>query len=293
MPQSPLNEALAKLKITDLSSSSGKPLLILESLFNWSRNYIGNFEDFLGELLKTSFWQLQDYLNNPYPALCLGLASSIDIHNRALAPSEPAYHSRKHFQDVCTAMTVLLAQEISAARPTNDLWQMSREDAWLLLFCAIAHDFGHTGLTNTRPCELEKISIEKARLFLRQHSANPALQNDLQSTIEPIILATDPADLNTLLAKFTGPNANPTKTDCLSMLMVEADLLASTLPDYGKILGTLLGQEWTNHNPKAAVSVASDQGRLKFLQNIRFVSPYAIMLGMEDIRKHSIELLKG
>ena len=74
--------------------------------------------------------------------------------------------------------------------------------------------------------------------------------------------------------------------------MVEADLLASTLPSYGKILGSILGKEWANHNPKAAASVASDQGRLKFLQNIRFVSPYAIMLGMEDIRNYSIELLK-
>jgi hypothetical protein len=78
----------------------------------------------------------------------------------------------------------------------------------------------------------------------------------------------------------------------MSMLMVEADLLASVLPVRGKVLGKLLGQEWESSNPKAAASVASDQGRLKFLEYIRFISPYAIMLQMEDIRNQSIQELK-
>jgi hypothetical protein len=76
------------------------------------------------------------------------------------------------------------------------------------------------------------------------------------------------------------------------MLMVESDLLASALPIRGKMLGKLLGQEWQSSNPKAAANVASDQGRLKFLEYIRFISPHAIMLSMEDIRNHSIKQLK-
>jgi hypothetical protein len=76
------------------------------------------------------------------------------------------------------------------------------------------------------------------------------------------------------------------------MLMVEADLLASVLPKSGKLLGKLLEQEWKSSNPNGAATVASNQGRLQFLKNIRFVSPYAIMLGMENIRNYSIELLK-
>jgi hypothetical protein len=77
------------------------------------------------------------------------------------------------------------------------------------------------------------------------------------------------------------------------MLMVESDLLASALPIHGKMLGKLLGQEWQSSNPKAAAKVASDQGRLKFLEYIQFISPYAIMLKMEDIRQYSIEQLKA
>jgi hypothetical protein len=77
------------------------------------------------------------------------------------------------------------------------------------------------------------------------------------------------------------------------MLLVEADLLASVLPMRGRILGELLGQEWESNNPKAAAAVASDQGRFKFLEYIRFISPHAIMLKIEAIRYQSIEELKG
>ena len=111
--------------------------------------------------------------------------------------------------------------------------------------------------------------------------------------MEPIILATDPSFFSSLLAKFTKPSAKPTKADCMSMLLVEADLLASVLPMRGRMLGRLLGQEWELNNPQAAATVASDQGRLKFLEYIRFMSPHAMMLKMEDIRYQSMEELKG
>ena len=94
------------------------------------------------------------------------------------------------------------------------------------------------------------------------------------------------------MAKFNEPSAKPTKTDCLCMLMVESYLLASALPIHGKMLGKLLGQEWQSSNPKAAAKVASNKVRLKFLEYMQFISPYAIILKMEDIRHQSIEWLK-
>ena len=293
MPQSPISEALAKLQNPNQNGLSGKPLDALEALFESSRSYIGEFREFLEELLRSSFWKSQDYPNNPYPMLCLGLASFIDSYYSKLGHSEPAYHSRKHFQDVCLALTALLSQPISPQKSElHDPWAISHEDAWILLFCAVAHDFGHDGSTNKVPFELEKSSIEKTRTFLNQNSSAPDLIKELEAKIESIILATDPSFLSTLLAKFTEPTANPTRIDCMSMLMVEADLLASVLPVRGKVLGKLLGQEWESSSPKAAASVASDQGRLKFLEYIRFISPHAIMLQMEDIRNQSIEELK-
>ncbi len=246
-------------------------------------------------MLRSSYWKSQDYPNNPYPALCLGLASLIDSHAGSIGIPEPAYHSRKHFQDVCLALTALLAQPIGSTQPSDlhDPWAITHDDAWVLLFCAVAHDFGHDGSINQIPFQLEKSSIEKTRVFLSEGSHESGFVAALGNKMEPIILATDPSFLSSLLAKFTEPSAKPTKADCMSMLLVEADLLASVLPMHGKMLGQLLGQEWESSNPKAAAAVASDQGRLKFLEYIRFMSPHAMILKMEDIRYQSMEELKG
>ena len=294
MPQSPLNKALAELKTSGVDDPSGKPLDALESLFEHSRSYIGSFGGFVDKLIQTTFWESQSYPSNPYPGLCIELAALIDSNNSSLGQPEPAYHSRQHFQDVCLALTALLDQPIKSIQKSDfhDLWEISSEEAWFLLFCAIAHDFGHDGSTNKTPFELEKSSIQKTRMFLSQSTAAPHFIKELRAQIEPIILATDPTFLGSLLAKFNAQSIKPTKTDCLCMLMVESDLLASALPIRGKMLGKLLGQEWQSYNPKAAAMVASDQGRLKFLDYIRFISPHAIMLKVDDIRNHSIKQLK-
>jgi hypothetical protein len=294
MLQAPISEALAKLQNSSQNDSSGKPLDVLETLFELSRSYTEGFREFLEELLRSSFWKSQDYPSNPYPTLCLGLASLVDSYYGNLGHQEPAYHSRQHFQDVCLALTALLDQPIKSIQRSDfhNLWEISSEEAWFLLFCAIAHDFGHDGSTNKTPFELERLSIEKTRAFLSQSVAAPSFIKELQAQIEPIILATDPSFLGSLLAKFNDPSAKPTKTDCLCMLIVESDLLASALPIRGKMLGKLLGQEWQSCNPKAATRVVSDQGRLNFLEYIRFISPYAFMLKMDDIRNHSIKQLK-
>jgi hypothetical protein len=294
MPQSPIHEALAKLKTQRAEDVSGKPLEALENLFDVSRGYQGGFSQFLQELVQTVFWQSQNYPGNPYLDLCLKLGAQIDRYNDSLAHPEPTYHSRKHFQDVCLSLTALLDQHATQTSESTDqtIWTMSPEEAWILLLCAIAHDYGHDGSMNTSPSQLERGSIAKTQSFLLESSIPPALAQDLCDKIEPIILATDPACFNTLLSKFTDPINQPNKTDCMCMLMVEADLLASALPQQGQLLGKLLSQEWQPHHPQAAIAVASDQGRLNFLEHIRFISPYAMMLKMEDIRKQSIEELK-
>ena len=295
MPQSTLIKALAELKTAGEKDSSGKPLDALESLFECSQSYQGNFSGFVGELIQVTFWESQNYPNNPYPKICIELAALIDSYNSSPGYAEPAYHSRKHFQDVCLALTALLDQPIKTLQKYDflDSWDISKEEAWVLLFCAVAHDFGHNGSTNKTPLELEKSSIENTRIFLSQCTVNPtAIKELLAMQIEPIILATDLSILSSLLVNFNGPSAKPNKTDSLCMLMVEADLLASALPMRGEIIGKQLGQEWESSDPNAAALVTSKQGRLNFLKHIRFISPHAMMLKMEDIRKKSIEELK-
>ncbi len=97
--------------------------------------------------------------------------------------------------------------------------------------------------------------------------------------------------LPTLLNKFISGN-NLQRSDYLSMLMVEADLLASALPKRGKILGERLSEEWQLTNPDAAALVKTDKGRLYFLEHIRFISPQSHAIGIEEIRKISINQVK-
>ena len=294
MHQSHINEAFTKLK----TSGENKPLVELidefEKLFELSHFYPSSFHHFLKELLKTTFWQSHNYPGNPYPELCLALTSCIDNLYNAPSHTEPPYHSRNHFQDVCVALTVLLDQSpvSSQTHQPNDPWILSSEEAWLLLFCAIAHDYDHNGSINHTPFELELLSINKTFDFLTQSSLPPPFVEGLEARVKPIILATDPAFMGSLLSRFNEPTNEITKVDCLSMLMVEADILASALPIFGKLLGNLLGQEWTFSNPNAASAVISSQGRLRFLENIRFLSPHAAKLKIEQIRKNSIRQLK-
>jgi hypothetical protein len=110
MPQSHLSNALAKLETPSSKDPSGKPLDALESLFEYSRRYQGDFKDFLQDLIQTTLWESQNYLANPYPMLCIELVALIDSHNESLEFLELAYHSRKHLQDVCLALTALLDQ---------------------------------------------------------------------------------------------------------------------------------------------------------------------------------------
>ena len=104
-------------------------------------------------------------------------------------------------------------------------------------------------------------------------------------------MATDPRYFPTLVSKFDVAGSF-NHSDCMAMLMVESDLLASTLPARGEILGKLLSEEWQAHYPEAAMAVSTNKGRLKFLENIRFISPQSHALGIEDIRKISINQVK-
>lgn len=293
MPQNQLSEVFVQLKIMHADQSEGKPLDLLEKLFLYPQDYDGKFSEFLIDLIDTPFWKSQNFLTNAYRNLCLDLGAFVDDHYGLLGHFEPSYHSRKHFQDVCLAMTALLDQGnmlIEKSDKKNE-WIISGQESWLLLFCAIAHDFGHNGTANKYPYELEKRSIDLVQEFLDKQPLTLRERKEIIGDIEPIILATDPKYFSTLIDRLnTGRNLD--RFNYLSMLMVEADLLASALPNKGKILGERLADEWQLTNPKAAEQVKTNQGRLYFLENIRFISPQSQLLNLESIRQISINQVK-
>ena len=280
--------------MTNITSelNSGFSLQDLENYFYRPSREDCDFYKFIVQLLNKTPWLNLVDDSGFYRTICLELAKEVEDHNKNMGISEPAYHNRNHFKDVCTSLTLLLNQNISKLHPSEQ-WNLQPDDLWALLLCAIGHDYGHNGAVNQSPQELEKRSVEKIKRALHQSNLPTKDIERVMSRIEPIILATDPSSLHTLLDKISSGPTKFNKIDSMCMLMVESDLLASALPKNGQLLGQLLAQEWTETNPQGAIAVGSKEGRIKFLEYIRFISPYAIMLGMEVIRQESINQLKN
>jgi hypothetical protein len=276
------------LKFSDLDKLSYVKKANYLEIFLDSKKNVG-FDQFIIDLVSDTFWSSRKNSNVKYKDLILGLSKFISNTNSI----EPSYHNQDHFKDVCLSISLLLrAQtEIASSLDQAASWKVSDQEAWSLLLCGVCHDLGHDGSVNKHPFELEKRSIELVQEFLEKSSLTLFERKEIIGTIEPIILATDPRYLPTLLHKFITGN-NLQRSDYLSMLMVEADLLASTLPNKGKILSERLSEEWRLTNPDASVSVKTKKGRLYFLEHIRFISPHSSVLGMESIRQLSINELK-
>ena len=270
--------------------NSQRTISELETLFLDQAALYPDFSSFLGDLLAIPLWRGLTGQDSPYKTLCIELGEEIDHFASCLA-AEPAYHSRKHFQDVCIAMSLLLEQHPPLfVQDNGNPWSLSKDDACLLLFCAIGHDFSHTGAVNQQPFELEKASIAKLKSALRNSALPEPLLQGIFAAMEPIILSTDPAYFDQLVDRSRQTLFLPSHQNCLSMLMIEADLMASVLPIKGATLAERLAVEWWNANPEKADFVASPKGRLAFLSQLRFISPLAKQLGVEAIRL--IEILR-
>jgi len=262
---------------------------LLERVYQQNTNT--HFSNWLREFLVHSPWQQLDFENNSVKSLCLDLADEVYQYNRALN-QEPAFHNLSHFTDVCLSMSILLSQreQVNQSKATSSAWHLSEQDAWLLLFCAIGHDFGHNGEMNHVPFEIEKKSTELIRLFLTrklgQHDAELMMQK-----IEPIVWSTDPKDYPNLYRRIQGAGQYPQKNDCLAALLVESDLMGSILPKRGEDLGLRLAKEWSIHSPVASKNVANSAGRLQFLKIVHFLSPHSCLVGMDLILADSISQL--
>ena len=262
----------------------------MEEIFLIGERVTTDFSKFIELLMNTELWKNLDYPNNALKDLCRGLSIQIQNHNQSL-DWEPNYHSRSHFKDVCIALSLLIQSQAAftnspAAHPALSI---SAKEAWILLFCAIGHDFGHDGRINTSPFELEKRSISHIKHWLSTTNYPSTEMNGLLNYIEPVVLATDPKNFQTLLTK----KINQNRTDLMALLMVEADLMASVLPVRGALLSRNLAMEWKQNYPDMAKSVNSIKGRIGFLERIQFTSPHSHVLNISTIQQTHIHQLKS
>ena len=262
----------------------------MEEIFVIADRATPDFSKFIELLMNTELWKNLDHSNNTLKDLCKGLSIQIQNYNQSL-DWEPNYHSRSHFKDVCIALSLLIQSQaaITNSPAAHLALSVSAKEAWILLFCAIGHDFGHDGTINTSPFELEKRSISHIKHWLSTTNYSPIEMNGLLGYVEPIILATDPKNFQTLLTK----KINQNRTDLMALLMVEADLMASVLPVRGALLSRNLAMEWRNNYPDMAKGVNSIEGRIGFLERIQFTSPHSQVLNISTIQQTHIHQLKS
>jgi hypothetical protein len=293
-PEAHILKSFYPLQLDVHLGTKGKPLVDLDALFELNCSYIGSFSCYVEALISTQFWKKQQYENNPFPLLCIELANAIDQYNKSL-PYQPPYHSLQHFEDVCLALSLLLKTNHDLEITGVDIgpWKINQEKSWLLLFCAISHDYGHTGTTNTKAHEIEIKTINLIKDFLNASKVDSKFYSSYMRDIESLILATDFQFFPDLIKRLSMKATSINPKDCMAMLLVESDLMASALPQRGQKLGTLLSLEWETTNPIKSTQVSSKAGRIAFLERIAFFSPQSRALGITQLRQDALNQLRS
>jgi hypothetical protein len=235
--------------------------------------------EFVEDLINTPLWASKRCHGGNLPEACQKLAASIDAYVGSKA--EPAYHSRRHFKEVCLSLSFLLqsGQSLAVMNPDASVWSVNDQNCWILLLAAIAHDFGHEGRPNRRHGELEEKACALAEEVLGTSLSLPV---GCLQTIKTLILSTEPSLYNDLIKLADNAGERICTEDVMKVLLVEADLLASMLPNYGVVLGKLLAEEYRTEAPALASLIDSAEGRQGFLKAHPSISPNLRYLGFND-----------
>jgi hypothetical protein len=198
---------------------------------------------------------------------------------------EPAYHNRLHIADTLVCMTYLLktsgALNVKGARKPAV--------AAMALSIMAGHDFLHPGGSNMQPGELEERAVQDLQPLM----AAAGLTLEERQIVKHCIMATDPAQVNGIHLQIRTRPYDLRQTDCLSVLVIEADITASTLPQTALSLTQSLAIEWASQEPKAAEKLLWPQNRLLFLEHTAlFSSPAACRLGLNAVKLRQVRRLE-
>ena len=217
----------------------------------------------------------------------LRVAREVEQDGRRLRAQqqELAYHNRLHIADTLVGMTHLLLACRQVLPPAAD--QMHLEALCLAIMAG--HDFRHPGGSNAFPGQFENLAVEALRPLMRE----ALLHEQDQSTVERCILLTDPLCVKSSHHSVVNVPFHLADIRCMTVLVQEADILASALPRTQQSLTQGLSQEWAPHNPQAAANLLLPSSRIGFLEHAAlFSSPAAIALGLEEIKALQITSAK-
>lgn len=192
---------------------------------------------------------------------------------------EPHYHNRLHFADVLTTVTLQAAIESEHSKLIDTQWQTA------LILIAIAHDYQHPGRINRYGAEIEQLSVDALRPYLHTH----AVPNKWIERIERVILVSDFSLVSKNHDRVAG-EAFSWNIDWVTVLINEADVMASVLEEFGSELGVALANEWALASIPTHRSVATEKGRLEFLASTLFSSYSATLLGVPTDRLKQLGL---
>ena len=208
------------------------------------------------------------------------LALTIAEHMERQRAHKSAYHNNLHTADVLVSVTVLLAIQMHL-QPTIGV-----DKGWLatVLTAAVGHDYAHPGGINQFPADIESFSVKRIK---------SEIDSSVLNAVDPVDLArVGQLILNTEARLVPDNHSVVAKTDFCwglpwcSVLLNEADILASATPEFGPDLGQLLVNEWVSRGVQGSRAIELKSFRLQFLKFIQFSTPAAIALGLpEQVRQ--------
>jgi hypothetical protein len=159
----------------------------------------------------------------------------------------------------------------------------------MALSIMVGHDFRHPGGSNAQPGEFEARAVEDLQPLM----VEAGLTSVERKTVAHCIMATDPVRVKGMHLQVHTQPYDLRQTDCLVVLLQEADIMGSTLPQTAQGLSQSLSTEWSAHNPKAAQALLLPQNRLLFLQHgALFSSPAAGRLGLEAVKLQEVRRIE-
>jgi hypothetical protein len=172
---------------------------------------------------------------------------------------EPCYHNRLHFADSVTTITLQCSLEVQHGAAPDSAWQAA------LLLIAVSHDFHHPGRVNRHTSDIESASVNALLPLMTSMNLNEVWIERIRT----IILRSDFTLVRENHARVAGLPFE-WNTDWTTVLLNEADIMASASTDYGAPLSVALSKEWEAIGFAPYATVATASGRRAFLANIQF-----------------------